>query len=73
MNRKAQKFINCPSCGKKKAKKIVGNFNLTKSTTIPNIEYYICLNCDEKLTDAKNEEKIEQYIRNISIKIKKAA
>ncbi len=41
--------------------------------TVPNIVYYFCENCGEKLTDAENEIKIDQYFFKQLHKAKRAA
>ncbi|MBI3535835.1 MAG: YgiT-type zinc finger protein, partial [Deltaproteobacteria bacterium] len=44
----------CPICDSKKIKKIIGNLNCKRDKhyfTVPNITYYFCQSCGEKLTD----------------------
>ena len=62
----------CPICDSRKIKKLRGVFDLGKKT-IPDIEYYLCENCGEKLTDTENEEKIDHYLKKQGSKKKRAA
>lgn len=66
----------CPICDSKKMKKIMGDLSCEKIKhlfTVPNIVYYFCENCGEKLTDAENEIKIDQYFFKQLHKAKRAA
>ncbi|MBI4924406.1 MAG: YgiT-type zinc finger protein [Bdellovibrio sp.] len=67
----------CPICDSKKIKKIIGNLNCKRDKhyfTVPNITYYFCQSCGEKLTDVENEIKIDnQRCCDSTHKQKKAA
>lgn len=63
MNAKIQIKI-CPTCGSDKIKRVVRNIDRKykgKAYTIPNLEFYDCPNCGEKVFDHDAMLKIESY------------
>ena len=56
------KITTCPSCGSGKIKKIrrnwTGNFK-GKTYKVPNLQYYECPNCGEKVYDRDAMREIE--------------
>lgn len=58
------KIIICPTCGSDKIKKVCRNWTSkaqSKTYTVPNLEYYECPYCDEKIYDREAMQKIESY------------
>ncbi|HEY3138143.1 MAG TPA: YgiT-type zinc finger protein [Blastocatellia bacterium] len=57
-------ITTCPSCGSKKIKRVRGdsirNFN-GKEYTVPDLEYYECADCGEKVYDRDAMRKIQKY------------
>lgn len=56
------KITICPTCGSDKIKKVRRNWeSKTKNKTyiVPNLEYYLCPDCDEKVYDREAMQKIE--------------
>jgi YgiT-type zinc finger domain-containing protein len=57
-------ITTCPSCGSKKIRRLqrnwTGNFN-GKKYTVPNLEYYECPDCGEKVYDREAMRKIEAH------------
>lgn len=54
----------CPSCGSDTIKKVRRNSNRklrNKTYTVPNLEYYECPNCAEKVYDREAMRKIEAH------------
>jgi YgiT-type zinc finger domain-containing protein len=56
------KITSCPSCGSRNIKKIrrnwTGNFK-GKRYTVPNLQYYECPDCGEKIYDRDAMREIE--------------
>lgn len=54
----------CPSCGGKKIKRVrrnwTGNFR-GKEYTVPDLEYYECPNCGEKVYDREAMRQIQRH------------
>lgn len=58
------KITICPACGSDKIKKVRRNWTSntqTKAYVVPNLEYYECPDCDEKVYDREAMQKIESY------------
>lgn len=58
------KITVCPTCNSDKIKKVRRNWtSKTQSKTyiVPNLEYYECPVCDEKVYDREAMQKIESY------------
>ena len=52
----------CPTCGSDKIKKVRRNWtSKTRNYVVPNLEYYECPDCDEKVYDREAMQKIESY------------
>jgi YgiT-type zinc finger domain-containing protein len=58
------KITVCPNCGSEKLKKVcqdwTGNYR-GQTYIVPELEYYECPNCGEKLYDRAAMRKIEAY------------
>jgi len=58
------KISTCPSCGSSKIKKVrrnwTGSFK-SKTYMVPNLEYYECADCGEKVYDRQAMRKIEAH------------
>lgn len=60
----AIKITQCPTCGSDKIQKICENCTREfrgKKYTVPDLEYYCCPDCGEKLFDREAIRKIEAY------------
>lgn len=58
------KITVCPTCGSGKIKKVRRNWTSkaqSKTYIVPNLEYYECPDCDEKVYDREAMQKIEAY------------
>ena len=56
------KITICPTCGSDKIKKVRRNWTSKKRTyVVPNLEYYECPDCNEKVFDREAMQKIESY------------
>lgn len=58
------KITICPTCGSDKIKKARRNWTnkaQSKTYTVPNLEYYECPDCGEKVYDRKAMQKIEAH------------
>ncbi len=58
------KITICPSCGSNKIKKIRRNWVASlndRKYTVPNLLYYECPECGEKVYDREAMRKIEQH------------
>ncbi len=58
------KITICPTCGSDKIKKVRRNWRgkaRNKTYIVPNLEYYECPVCDEKVYDREVMQKIESY------------
>ena len=58
------KITICPTCGSDKIKKVRRNLRGTlkgKGYTVPDLEYYECPNCGERVYDRQAMQKIENY------------
>ncbi len=58
------KITECPTCGSKKIKRVRGNWTSEyqgQKYTVPNLEYYECPDCEEKIYDPQAMRKIEEY------------
>lgn len=58
------KITLCPSCGSKKIKKVRGNWEgkfQGQTYTVPDLEFYICPDCGEKVYDQEALRKIEAH------------
>lgn len=56
------KITICPSCGGNKIEKVQRNWTVKykgKTYTVPNLEYYECPDCGEKVYDRQGMKKIE--------------
>jgi YgiT-type zinc finger domain-containing protein len=57
-------ITTCPSCGGKRIKRVrrnwTGNFK-GKEYTVPNLEYYECPDCGEKVYDREAMRQIEAH------------
>jgi YgiT-type zinc finger domain-containing protein len=56
------KITTCPSCGSNEIKKVRRNWTgkfRGQTYTVPNLEYYECPNCGEKVYDRQAMQKIE--------------
>lgn len=54
----------CPTCGSDKIKKVRRNWTSkirSKTYTVPNLEYYECPDCNEKVYDREAMQKIKVY------------
>lgn len=54
----------CPSCGSNAIKKVRRNWTGTvndRTYVVPNLEYYVCPQCGEKVYDRQAMRKIEAY------------
>jgi YgiT-type zinc finger domain-containing protein len=71
------KITICPTCGSDKIKKVRRNWTgkaQDKTYSVPNLEYYECPNCGEKVYDREAMRKIEAHSPVFSKKhAKKAA
>ncbi len=58
------KIRTCPSCGGKKIKQVrhdlIGKI-MNHSYRVPNLNFYECSNCKEKIYDRQAMKKIEAY------------
>lgn len=57
-------ITTCPSCGGKRIKRVRGNWTGNfkgKTYTVPNLEYYECPDCGEKVYDRDAMRKIQKY------------
>jgi YgiT-type zinc finger domain-containing protein len=57
-------ITTCPSCGGKKIKSVRGNWtgNFKGETyTVPNLEYYECPDCGEKVYDREAMRQVEAH------------
>lgn len=58
------KITICPNCDSDKIKKVRRNWTSkiqSKTYIVPNLEYYECPDCDEKVYDREAMQKIERY------------
>ena len=58
------KITICPTCGSKRIKLLRRNWTRSfqgKSYTVPDLEYYECPDCGEKLYDREAMRKIEAH------------
>ncbi len=58
------KITICPTCGSDNIKKVRRNWTSKiqgKTYVVPNLEYYECPVCDEKVYDREATQKIESY------------
>lgn len=58
------KITICPTCDSDKIKKVRRNWTnktQSKTYTVPNLEYYECPDCGEKVYDREAMQKIESY------------
>ncbi len=58
------KITICPTCGSDKIKKVRRNWRgmaQSKTYIVPNLEYYECPDCNEKIYDREAMQKIEAY------------
>jgi YgiT-type zinc finger domain-containing protein len=58
------KITTCPSCGSKRIKKVRRNWTGTfkrKTYRVPNLEYYECPDCGEKVYDREAMRRIEAH------------
>ncbi len=58
------KITICPTCGSDKIKKVRRNWAgkvQSKTYIVPNLEYYECPNCGEKVYDREAMRKIEAH------------
>jgi len=58
------KITRCPSCGSGKIKKVCRNWTGSikgKKYLVPNLQYYECPNCDEKIYNREAIRKIEAH------------
>jgi len=58
------KITTCPSCSSKKIKKVRRNWTGQlegKSYTVPNLEYYECPDCGERVYDPEAMRRIQEY------------
>ena len=58
------KITTCPSCSSKKIKKVRRNWTgqlAGKSYTVPNLEYYECPDCGERVYDPEAMRRIQEY------------
>ena len=58
------KITICPTCGSDKIKKVRRNWTSKiqgKTYVVPNLEYYECPVCDEKVYDREAMQRIESY------------
>ena len=58
------KITTCPSCGSRKVKKVRRNWTGSfkgKRYTVPNLQYYECPGCGEKVYDRDAMREIEAY------------
>ena len=58
------KITICPNCGSNQIKKVRRNWTSklkSQTYTVPNLEYYECPDCDEKVYDREAKQKIESY------------
>jgi YgiT-type zinc finger domain-containing protein len=54
----------CPTCGSNKIKKVRRRWTgkvKDKTYTVPNLEYYECPDCGEKVYDREAMQRIESY------------
>lgn len=54
------KITICPTCGSDKIKKVRRNWK-SKNYIVPNLEYYLCPDCNEKVYDRKAMQKIKAH------------
>ena len=58
------KIKNCPNCGSNKIQQVTSDIIRTykgHSYKVPNLTFYHCSNCDEKIYDSEAMQKIEAY------------
>jgi YgiT-type zinc finger domain-containing protein len=58
------KITTCPSCNSKKIRKVRRNWTgqfKGQTYTVPNLEYYECPDCGEKVYDREAMRRIEEY------------
>ena len=58
------KITICPTCGSDKIKKVRRNWTgkaQGKTYTVPNLEYYECPDCHEKVYDREAMRKMQAY------------
>ena len=58
------RITTCPSCGSRKIKKVRGNWTghfKGKTYTVPNLQYYECPDCGEKVYSRDAMRKIEAH------------
>ena len=54
----------CPSCGGKRVKRVRGNWAgdfKGETYTVPNLEYYVCPDCGEKVYDREAMRQMEAH------------
>jgi len=57
---------NCPICNGNSIKRCKGSLSIhvkNKPISIPDIEYFLCIDCKETFTDADNESKIDLFLK----------
>jgi YgiT-type zinc finger domain-containing protein len=58
------KITICPTCGSKRIKRVRKNWKgefQGRSYTVPNLEFYECANCGEKVYDQQGMQRIEAH------------